>query len=348
MLNRWTTLLALAVAAGATIPSGPLLASEPTSPPNVLQDTSGVDAVGVQMLTRMLKAQRTLQYTGDQVTTLYGASGTTTVSEQIVTRDGLRGMRMDYRSPDTLAGESRGDNGSVLWHNIPRRNRIERLPSAIGSLKRETNRALATLKQGALAVHVMGNDTVAGVNTCVVQARALINGGTGTRRFWIDPATGAQLRIVVYRPDGSPASDSYFKQITFGQITDKSVFDPPTGSPVATQQSDHPFKEIKLIPPGIVPGLKFDPLEPEYLPAGFHFNNAQLFKYKGSPALGIRYYNGITNMSIYEAPASTTDDTSRFKIARPGMLTGICNGLQIILLANIDSGELVRVFQSLR
>jgi outer membrane lipoprotein-sorting protein len=296
----------------------------------------------------MLAAQRTLAYTGVQTTTLYTTSGTTTTSEQSITRNGLQGMRMDYLSPESLAGERRGDNGRFLWHYVPNRKQVEQLPSAIGRLRSEANRAATAVRRAEIGVKVISDDTVAGRRATIVQASPTAIGNAGSRRFWIDPTNGAQLRIIVYRPDGSPVSDSYFTQISYNPQFEPTVFEPPSDTVIVPRRVDRPFKSVKQIPPGIVPSLKFDPVEPSYLPAGFRFDTAQMFDYKGNPALGVRYGNGLTVMSIYEAPAPAAGTASRYKVSRPGMLTGVIGGIKIVLLANIETNELIRVFQSLR
>ena len=310
--------------------------------------TSTDDPVAVQLVTDMLKSQRNLAYVGEQVTTIYSTSRPAQTSQQTITRDGLRGMRMEYHSPDQLAGEIRGDNGRVLWHYIPSKDQIEQLPSAISQLRIEINRAFAALRKGSIGVRTVGEDVVAGKKAVVVQAAAADGTGAGSRRFWIDPVNGAQLRIVVYRPDGNPVSDSYFTQINYVSALPRTTFDPPGDKVQAHGTGERPFKSVKQLPAGIVPQLGFDPLEPTYIPAGFQFVTGQMFQYKGSPALGIKYGNGLTVMSLYEAPAKAQDQGNRFKINRPGMLTGVISGLQIVLLANVDSQELIRVYQSLR
>jgi hypothetical protein len=257
-------------------------------------------------------------------------------------------MRMEYHSPEQLAGEVRGDNGRILWHYIPSKEQVEQLPSAIGQLRSEINKAFGALRKGSIGVRTVGEDVVAGKRAVVVQATSMDGTASGSRRFWIDPANGAQLRIVVYRPDGNPASDSYFTQITYAPSLAKATFDPPADKVAIRAPGEKPFKSVKQLPPGIVPQLGFDPLEPTYLPPGYQFVTGQMFQYKGKPALGIKYGNGLTVMALYEAPAKAPGAGNRFKINRPGMLTGVVSGLQVVLLANIDSDELIRIYQSLR
>ena len=330
----WTTALLLAFALAITH-----VAASPTS-----------DAQAYQLVGDMLKAQRSLAYSGEQVTTIYSQGGPISSSEQTVVHDGTRGMRLDYHSPARLAGESRGDNGRVLWHFKIKKREVDQMPSALGRLKQEIRRAEDSIKNRRIVLHVMGEDTVAGRHTVIVQASP-VNPGVateaGARRFWIDPANGAQLRIVVLGPTGNPISDSYFTQITYSPPLTPNAFDPPADAATTNLRAEIPFQTVGHVPPGVVPALGFDVLEPSYLPAGYHFDSGQMFTFKGAPAFGIRYVNGLTVISLYETMNKKPKSHNHFMLHRNGMLTGVLSGIQVVLLGNVDSSDLIRMYQSL-
>lgn len=330
----WTTALILAFVLAMTHVAA--------SPPS--------DAQAYQLVEDMLNAQRSLAYSGEQVTTIYNQYGPVNSSEQTVVHDGTRGMRLDYHSPARLAGESRGDNGRVLWHFKVRKREVDQMPSALGRLKREIRGAEDAIKNRQIVLHVMGDDTVAGRHTVIIQASPVNSGSAsqvGARRFWIDPVNGAQLRIVVLGPTGNPVSDSYFTQITYNPPLAPNAFDPPADASITNSRAEVPFHSVRHVPPGVVPALGFDVLEPSYLPNGFHFDTGQMFTFKGAPAFGIRYINSLTVISLYETLNKKPNSRNHFILHRNGMLTGVQSGIQVVLLGNIDSSDLIRIYQSL-
>ncbi|MDR3707016.1 MAG: hypothetical protein P4L33_01850 [Capsulimonadaceae bacterium] len=309
------------------------------------------DAQAYQLVATMLSAQRELSYSGEQVTVIYNDTGPINSSEQTVIHDGLRGSRIEYHSPARLAGESRGDNGKFLWHYIAQKREVQQLPSALDRLRTEIRKAEVSLKRRAIACRFMGEETVAGRRAAVVQVSSTAPGSgvaPGTRRFWIDPVNGAQLRIMIFGPTGNPASDSYFTQITYNPVIAADAFDPPAVGGRSQSTAEVPIKSLRHVPEGVIPVLGFDVLEPAYLPPGYRFENGQIFQYKGSQAFGMRYVNGITVMSLYQVRAPNERKRDQFRINRPGMLTGFRGGIQVVLLGNLDTVELTRVFQSLR
>lgn len=308
------------------------------------------DAQALQLVENMLRAQRTLSFSGEQVTTIYGPGGPINSSEQTVTHDGIRGMRMDYHSPARLAGEIRGDNGRFLWRYAVDKRTVEQLPSALERMRNEIRIAENAIRNRRVLLRLIGQDSVAGRRAFVVQASpagAAPASTAGARRFWIDPASGAQLRIVIFGPSGNPISDSYFTQITYNPPLPSDIFDPPADAARIAPPAEEPSASVKHVPAGVVPALGFDILEPAYLPPGYHFDKGQIFQYKGQPAFGIRYDNGLTVVSLYELAAKKPAPRNHFRLNRAGMLTGVQSGIQIVLLGNLDPSDLIRIYQSL-
>jgi outer membrane lipoprotein-sorting protein len=290
----------------------------------------------------MLQAERTLVLEGDQVTTVV-RNGLDVSSEQHVLRDGSRAYRLDYLRPPRLAGETVVDNGQFLWHYQPSRNRLQISPSRIRRLGAGVPRVMKQVRQGTLTIQWLGQETVAGHACGIVQVQP--HGSSGARRrFWIDLANGAQLKIEHQNASGQPQSVSYFTRVQYSPAFDRHAFDPP-----------HPKSGVNIVPAEPkTPALSwnqvqaqagFTVLPPAYLPPGFRFQSGSITKFHKRPLVGLRYANGLNVLSVFETPDAGAPRNPK---PRQGIVIGWQNGLKIIVIGNLDAGEMNRVLSSVR
>ena len=302
------------------------------------------DSAAQDLLKRMLQAENSLALTGDQVTTV-SRDGLDVSSEQQVMRAGARALRLVYVRPPRLAGEEILDNGRFYCHLIPTKDTLELSPSRIGNLRVRVPQVIGQIRSGRLIAQTVGQDVVAGHDCVVVQVAAQSAAAVPWRRFWIDPTNGAQLRIEQYGADGQLQSASYYTQVTYNPVFDGSTFRlPNAGSRVIERGFAAPSLTLDQVrsQAGVpVP-------TPSDVPEGFHFQAGSVSDARGRKVIQLRYVNGVNVLSVFETPDTLGGGPSRMEHPRQGVLYGRQAGMKVVVIANLNSGQLEQVLTSLR
>ena len=311
--------------------------------------TSTEDLVQAQTLVqRMLEAQKTLVLSGDEVTTLYRPEQTFSASQTIF-RKGDQDLRLEYRSPDAIAGEVYVDNGKIAWHYIPSQHRLEVGLSGLGHMRSESNGILKRLNNHQITAEIIGHDVIAGQSAQIVQVSA--EQSWGQRRYWIDPVTGAQLKIQTFGAFGQMVSQTYFTRISYDTKLSTSVFDPPKVDPdVATVPMFPPGSQaIAGTPTNVECG--FTPMQPAYLPQGFTYQSAMLMPANHQKILELTYENALVVLSIFEQPSPVRvgkpPAPDEFKSPRQGVMTARFNGYKYVVIGTLPEDVMRQIIQSM-
>ena len=303
------------------------------------------DPAAQALLKKMLQAENSLAFSGDQITTVTRGDLDLS-SEQQVQRQGAKALRIDYLRPARLAGEQIVDNGRFYSHYIPSKDTLELSPSRIGTLRVRVPEIVKQIKQGRLLVRSLGPDTVAGHACAVVE---VTNGGSvpaAARRFWIDPLNGAQLRIEQYDPDGKLRSASYYAQVNYAPAFTKKTFQVPTtgGKVVATG-----FAPATLTLEQVQAQAGFAVPTPAYLPSGFRFSGGAVSDSRKGRVVELRYVGGgATALSLFETPEGRPGGPARTERTRRGVVAGHQAGMKLVLIGNFSDTELKKVLDSVK
>lgn len=301
------------------------------------------------LLRRMLQAERSLPLSGSQITTV-SRDGRDVTSEQRVLRNGSRALRLEYVRPPNLAGEQIVDDGRLFRRYVPATNTLEVGPSRIQRLSGRTRQVMEQITRGGLSVQVVGQETVAGRACRVIEVTP--NGLTRAtrRRFWIDPANGAQLRIDQFNAAGRRVSTSYYTDVTYN----------PTFAPDAFRAPKTPGT-VHTVTPQVGTALPsvaqaqaqagFTVLQPSYLPSGFRFQSASISDFRKSKLVALRYVNGMNAFSLFETPRppdTRPEGPKHARHPRNGVLTGEQGNLRLVLIGNLSGEDMERVLASVR
>jgi hypothetical protein len=294
----------------------------------------------------MLQAEQSLVLSGEQVTTI-ARDGRSWTSEQHIWRNGSRAIRLEYIKPPELAGEVTVDNGRLYWDYLPARNTEQVGPSRLQRLGGRVGRVMSQIRGGDLVVQWVGQETIAGRPCSVIDVMAPGQGQTPRRRFWIDPANGAQLRIDQFAASGQRVSTSYFTEVTYSPVLDNSVFrEPKPLRPVRTV----PAEIAQRLPsiPAAQAQIGFPIQQPSYLPTGFHFDGAAVSDFRGNKLVALRYVNGLNVLSLFETPlpSNARPKASGMRRPRRGVLMSQQGGLRLILVGNLAPDEMEKVMGS--
>ena len=304
---------------------------------------AATDPAARNLLRQMLQAENTLPLSGDQVT-LVVRNGLDISSEQQVQRNGARALRLDYLRPARLAGEQIIDNGRFYCHLVPSKNILELSPSRVQALRVRVPQVIQQVRSGRLWVQALGQDTVAGHTCVVVQVMVPSAGPVPSQKFWIDPANGAQLRNEQYDSQGRLRSASYYTQVTYNPAFDKAAFRLP--------------KSGKIVPQGFAaPTLTLDQVRaqagfpvqtPSVLPAGFRYQGGSVSARRGQSVVELRFSRSAGGLSVFETPDKPGIGPLPIQHPRQGVLFSSQNGLKIVIIGNLENGELDALLASLR
>lgn len=304
-----------------------------------------VDGAAQDLLKRMLQAEHSLALSGDQVT-IVSHNGLDISSEQQVLRNGARALRLDYIRPSRLAGEEIIDNGRFYCHLFPAKDTLEISPSRIQTLRVRVPEVIQQIRSGRLVVQSVGQDVVAGHACAIIRVAPRGTSPVPWRRFWIDPTNGAQLRIEQYDARDRLQSASYYTQVTYNPVINKSAFRlPHAGSKVV----ERGFAVPSLTLDQVRSQAGFPVPAPASLPEGFRFQAGSISDtLRGHRVIELRYVNGINALSVFETPDAPGSAPGKMQHPRQGVLSERLAGMKVVIIANLGAGELERVAASLR
>jgi len=292
----------------------------------------------------MLQAENSLSLSGDQITTVE-RGGLDLSSEQQVQRRGASALRIDYKRPAKLAGEQIIDNGRFYCHLFPVRDTLELSPSRIQTLRVRVPEIIGQIRAGNLIVRSAGQEMIAGHACGIVAAAARSASPVPYRKFWIDPTTGAQLRIEQYGADGHLQSASYYTQVTYNPVFDKAAFRlPSAGGKITINGFAAPTLTLDQV--RAQAGFPFQ--VPTALPDGFRYQGGSVSNGRDRRVVELRYFNGANALSVFETPSRPNNGPARTEHPRHGVLFGQQAGLKVVIIANLGNQELNSVLASLR
>jgi outer membrane lipoprotein-sorting protein len=250
-----------------------------------------------QILQLALDAPRLVDYEGTKVITALrgGQLETITVAESHKRPDA---MRLEYLSPENLAGRVIVDNGTVTWHYEPRLNMVFEGPSLEGgTLSRDLTMLLRNHRVKALGV-----EDVIGRQAYVIVLDPIKPGVQ--RQLWVDRATGTVLRSEERDPTRGVVLSTYFSRISFSLNLPDAYFQfrAPAGARVFKMFTT----EAGSMSPAVLQArVRFPVLIPPVLPEGYTFRGGALSRFGSLESVFLRYSNGGNLISFFEAPAGS-------------------------------------------
>lgn len=305
---------------------------------------------GHTLLKRMLSAEGTVAFTAHQITTL--ARGPSVTSEQIIYRDGFKGMRTEYLQPPSLAGEVMADDGRTLMHLIPKSEVVRVGSSRLRDLKARTEQSVYASTRGHIKAELVGKDRIANRSAYVVQVRPQMRKEGPTRKFWIDAEKWIKLKTEDITPAGAVLSMSYYTRVTFvdGIARDKFRIETPAGYRVERHHVG--LSSMSLDKARKNAGFKL--LEPSKLPPGFKAMNASFVPFRGGKLVVMRYTDGVTSLSLFQTKAKNLDRKFLSKLHEgpvqpsPGMYAWRRSDVNLTLIGQLSTEQLREIAASVK
>ncbi len=240
-------------------------------------------------------AQQIVDYEGTKVlSVLRGDSMETTIVSEAHKRPGK--SRLEYLSPEGLAGRVVIDDGLTSWHYEPRLHTVFEGPS-LAPPSGVPSPGLFDRKR----ISLLGTEEVIGRPTAVLRMEPLA--GRGERRLWVDRTTGVTLRYEERDPEEGLVMTSYFTRISFGLNMPDALFRPrvPAGARVVNVGPP----TAPLLPVAEVEKSLRLPLPvPETLPGGFVLAGGRAVESGLLRAAHMHYRDGARSVALFVARSS--------------------------------------------
>jgi len=207
-------------------------------------------------------------------------------------------LRLEFLSPESVSGRLIVDDGASSWQYEPSYHLVIRGPSF---LRPPGSPAQAQDIFRGYLVAVLGAEEVIGRQTIVVamEPRA---GGAG-RRYWVDQATGAVLRMEERDATGEIVFTSFFTRISFGLNLPSALFrfHLPAGARIISLfLSGDPVDS----PAALRRQSGFGAAMPASLSYGYRFRDGTVSRYGALATSAATYTDGMDALTVYQTPSS--------------------------------------------
>lgn len=208
--------------------------------------------------------------------------------------------RLEFLSPESLAGRLVVDSGVEAWHYEPSLHTVFQGPTLTRSGRpAEQLRAL----QAAYRLVLAGTEEVIGRPAFVLALES--RRGEGRRLLWIDQATGVPLRVEE-RSGHRSVYTSYFTRVSFSLNLPPALFRfrAPAG---ARTFALFAAEDEGMTVEAVQRAVGFRVLTPGALPPGVRFDRAQTVRYGPLAAAALRYTYGTAPILVFQLPARRVD-----------------------------------------
>src|SRR3989449_2469596 len=245
----------------------------------------------------MLTAPALVDYEGTKVLSAVRGDRAETVTA-LESYKRLGKLRLEFLSPESVSGRLIVDDGASSWQYEPSYHLVIRGPSF---LRPPGSPAQAQDILRGYLVAVLGAEEVIGWQTIVVamEPRA---GGAG-RRYWVDQATGAVLRMEERDATGEIVFTSFFTRISFGLNLPPALFrfHLPAGARIISLfLSGDPVAS----PQALRRQARFGSVVPASLPYGYRFRDGAISQYGALVTPAATYTDGVGTLTVFHTPSS--------------------------------------------
>ena len=204
--------------------------------------------------------------------------------------------RLEFLSPEGLAGRLVIDDGNQTWQYEPRLNIVIQGASLAPPLGTSAERLVERYR-----ISLLGVEEVIGRQAAVLSLTP--RNGRGARRLWIDRLTGVALRTEEIDPEDGVVARTAFTRISYGLNFPDAMFRPriPAGARVLTPtESAGPLVAL----PALERAVGFKVEAPQALAGGFVLVGGE--PVHGGPVVAahVRYADGARYLSLFVAPAA--------------------------------------------
>lgn len=281
----------------------------------LVQGTPGASVPGLTsplgILKNAISAPETLDYEGTKVIVTYRGKDLEAITVSELHKRPYA-YRMEYLSPEGIAGRILVDTGEESWQYEPSVHLVVRGPS-VGRRNPEELNALPENYH----VRLLGVERVIGRPAYLID---LVPKAAGVqRRFWIDRTTGLILAWQESDAERGVFFASTFTRIAFARELPQAMFRfrPPARARVVDLRAEG-ARFVRLSE--LAQRVGFRPVAPAELPPGYRYQGGSIARFGGLGAVVLRYGDGASTVSLFQVPARRMAFPPGGEVVRAGAL----------------------------
>lgn len=281
--------------------------------------------------------------------------------------------RIENLEPAEMAGQVMVNDGNTIWTYDPKKNEVTKMDMP----KRDVPEINRTSDQDYTKSikEILNQADISYQGTEKLDERSVYfikvspkNGSTwmGMRfSMWVDSETWMPLKMETFDKNDKLLTSIEYRDIKFNTGIPDSEFEfkVPEGAKVITREPPVPPKKMTL--EEVRKEVNFTVLSPSYLPEGYTFDSATVFKYDTKEIVSLAYQKGSENLMISEKQRDDTNPPPDFgeveKVSINGadgklisgfseskMLTWNSGKLELMLSGMFSKEEMIKVAGSMK
>ncbi len=278
--------------------------------------------------------------------------------------------RLEYLEPAEMAGQVMVNDGKTIWNYDPKKNEVTRMEmpeiNNTGPSEQDYIQSIRELLNQT-DISYQGTDTFEKRSVYLIKAAPKKEDMSIGMYFsmWVDSENWMPLKIETFDKNDTLLSSIEYRDITFNTGIPDSEFEfkVPEGATVITREMPAPPKKITL--EEAKKEVNFSILSPSYLPEGYIFESATVFKYDKMEIVSIEYQNGTLMLLLSEQLKDETNSAPDFGGAETvsingaegkimsgfgesKMLTWNIENLELMLSGPLSKEEMIKVAESIK
>jgi len=260
--------------------------------------------------------------------------------------------RLEYLEPAEMAGQVMVNDGKTIWSYDPKKNEVTKmgLPE-INNTNPSEQDYLQSIREllNQTDISYQGTDKFEERSVYLIKASPKKEGMMMGMHFgiWVDSENWMPLKMETFDKNDTLLSSIEYRDIKFNTGISDSEFEfkMPEGATVTTREMPAPPKKITL--EEAKKEVNFSVISPSYLPEGYVFESATVFKYDKMEIVSLTYQKGSQMLQLSEKLKDDTNQAPDFgdveKVSINGVEGKIMSGFgeSKILTWNIGNLELV-------
>ncbi len=212
--------------------------------------------------------------------------------------------RIEYLEPAEMAGQVMVSDGKTIWTYDPIKKEVTKMDMPKINMTTSEQDYTRSIKEllNQTDISYQGTDKFEERSVYLVKASPR-NGSMpmGIRySMWVDSETWMPLKIEMFDKNDKLMTSIEYRDIKFNAGIPDSEFEfkVPEGAKVVTREPPAPPKQMTL--EEARKEVNFTVLSPSYLPEGYIFDSATVFKYDDKESVSLLYRNSSSTLVLTE------------------------------------------------
>ncbi len=218
--------------------------------------------------------------------------------------------RFEYLEPAEMAGQIMVNDGKTIWSYDPRKNEVTRMdiPEIARPQEQDYTQSIKEILNQT-DISYQGMENFEGRSVYLIKASPKNSSMFMDIRYsiWVDSETWMPLKMEIFDKNDKLMTSIEYRDIKFNTGIPDSEFEfkMPEGAKIVERERPE-IKQMTL--EEARKEVNFTILSPSYLPSGYTFDSATVFKFDDKESVSLLYRNSSSTFMLTER---TVDDTPR-------------------------------------